>query len=59
MKVHLTFKDPNALSDIDHLNDNVDEVKETIRKFLRYDELITIEFDTNSKTATVVENNAR
>lgn len=59
MKFHLTFKDPNACSDIDGLNDNVDEVKETIRKFIRYDELVTIEFDTNSKTAIVITNETR
>ena len=71
MKFKLTFKTPNAT---DAINDQLDceynddseerkELKEAMEdvaeKFVEYDEYITIEFDTDGQTATVLPLNKR
>ena len=66
MKIRITFKTPDAVDDAINdleLDENLDEeaklevldsVTEFINKFVKYGELITVEFDTEDKTATVV-----
>lgn len=66
MKFRVTFKTPNATDAIDReleseYNVDSDEryllgvaMKELASQFIEYDECITIEFDTETKSATVV-----
>lgn len=64
MKFQLTFKTPdvlNQLSEIDFQLDlspeydsQVKECKKFVSEYLLYNEYITIEFDTEAKTATVL-----
>lgn len=64
MKVSITFKTPNAVSDaidreIDHDLDDyeaeelVEQWGEKFKKWVRYGELITVDFDLDAGTATV------
>lgn len=61
MKFNVTFKDPDALEYAiqDALNENPDANEDTLRKaagpFFDYGEYVTIEIDTDRKTATVVK----
>ena len=67
MKFTLTFKTPDVLNqatndllreEIDSFNDeetDFDKVMKTAKKFLVYDECISIEFDTDTQTAKVLE----
>lgn len=51
MKFTVTFKDPDALVKFGtrkHLFD-------ILNKYVKYGEYVTIEFDTEAKTATVIE----
>lgn len=56
MKFRLTFKTPdvtfNALENVDE--DKQEEVKELIEKYVKYDEYLTVEFDTEDKTCVPV-----
>lgn len=56
MKFKVTFKTPDAVDyAIEDLSeDEREEAKETARKFIEYDEYVVIEFDTETKTATVL-----
>ncbi len=61
MKFHVTFKDPDALDYAiqDATAENPDVDDEKLRKvassFFDYGEYVTIEIDTDKKTATVVK----
>ena len=55
MKIILTFKDPDYISDNGH-SVLTEKVKKIISKFVEFDEYIRIEIDTEKKTATVLEN---
>lgn len=61
MKIQMTFKSPdvvyNSLRDagIDP-NEPPIEVEDLLETFIKYDEYVTIEFDTEQGTATVVPN---
>ena len=57
MKIQITFKSPDALdcATANLSEDEKDEAAEVIEKFIKYDEYITIEFDTETKTARVLE----
>lgn len=69
MKIKITFKDPDGVSDA--ISDSLpprqrkddcvwwearDEVVEDLSRWIRGSERITIEFDTEAGTATVMEN---
>lgn len=56
MKFNVLFKTPDAVEySTDHLSlEEKVEAMETARKFVQYGEYITIEFDTETKTATVL-----
>lgn len=60
MKFRLTFKGPDALwhacndADID-IRDMPQELCDLSHKYLYYGEIINVEFDTDSMTATVLE----
>lgn len=56
MKFHITFKTPDAVDYAvdEHGQEFKEEIKETAQKFVRYGELVTIEFDTETQTATVL-----
>lgn len=65
MKFRITFKTPYATDAIDHIldadhNDGEEReelkavMKETANKFIEYDEYVVLEFDTETKTATVL-----
>lgn len=59
MKFRITFKDPDGVwsclkdAGIDP-NEIEQDVEDTLRKFILYREVITVEFDTESKTAEVI-----
>jgi hypothetical protein len=66
VKVSITFKTPNAVADaidqeIDHALDDyeaeelVEQWNEKFKKWVRYGELITVDFDLDAGTATVKE----
>jgi hypothetical protein len=58
MKINLTFKSPDVLSDaIDNKNLTDSEreaVEELAENFLEYGEYVTIQLDTKAKTAVVL-----
>lgn len=56
MKFTVTFKTPDAVDyAIEDLSEEErEEAKETARKFIEYGEYVRIEFDTETKTATVL-----
>lgn len=56
MKVKLTFKSPDVLEQVmNELDeDQQDELKEVADKFIKHEEYITVEIDTDTKTCTVV-----
>jgi hypothetical protein len=56
MKLHITFKTPDAVDYAvdEHGQEFKEEIKKTTNKFVRYGELVTIEFDTETQTATVL-----
>lgn len=57
MKITLTFKTPDvldyALGDISP--DKREEVKEVCEKFIKWGEVLKVEIDTGTETATVLE----
>lgn len=59
MKFYVTFKNPDALDDsfesMDLSDDEKYEIREKLEKWISYQELITIEFDLENDTATVVK----
>jgi hypothetical protein len=56
MKFSLTFKHPDVLEQIDDLEDNERlEAQTFAEKFLKYQEYLIVDFDTEAKTATVRE----
>lgn len=58
MKFSITFKTPDAIDYAvdEHGQEHEEEIKETARKFVRWGELITVEFDTETQSATVLPN---
>lgn len=54
MKLILTFKDPDYMSDNGHAV-LTEKVKKVISKFVEFDEYLRIEIDTEKKTAKVLE----
>ncbi len=57
MKFRVTFKTPDALDyalDDFPYDESREEAKEVAKQFIEYGEYITVEFDTEAKTATVV-----
>lgn len=56
MKFKLTFKTPDIIDQIEDLSEeDVAAAKETLDRFVKYNECITIEFDTESQTAIVIQ----
>lgn len=56
MKFNVTFKTPDAVyyAVDEYGQEHKEEIEETASKFVSYGEYVTIEFDTETKTATVV-----
>lgn len=58
MKIRIQFKTPDAthyaLEDVPE--EMKSEAEDLINRFVRYDEYLTVEFDTEANTAIVVEN---
>lgn len=61
MNFQLTFKTPDVLDQLreevegeDREEEQMEAAQDVIKKFLRYGESITVEFDTKTQTATVV-----
>ncbi len=61
MKLQVSFKTPDAayypLKEFkqDHCLEEFDKMENLIQKFVKYDEYVTIEFDTQSQTAKVIQ----
>jgi len=59
MKIRLTFKHPDVTFDaLESVKDDDvehDKMESTFMKFLEFEELLIVEFDTEAKTATVIE----
>jgi len=57
MKIQLTFKTPDVVDDtlVDLTSEEVALAKKVISKFVKYDEYVTIEIDTETQTAEVLE----
>ena len=53
MKFTLSFKSPDVLDQL--TEDEQEEAKKVIEKYIKWSEYISIEFDTELKTATVLE----
>ena len=58
-KFQVTFKDPDCLvtgtgKDIDYVDQLPTPARDLTKKFLEFDEYVTIEFDTTEGTAVVV-----
>lgn len=55
MKFSLTFKTPDVTDQLNDIEDAEDRAKaeSMVEKFLEYGEYITVEFDTESQSATV------
>ena len=69
MKIVLVFKTPDVLDQIDDLIDDwenesddriieVLELRRFVEKYVKHSEYIRVEFDTDNKTATVLEKGA-
>jgi hypothetical protein len=57
MKYRVTFKTNDVLDQVEEeakANEELDDLKEITRKYIKYGEYITIEFDTVSETVCVV-----
>ncbi|HWX31175.1 MAG TPA: hypothetical protein VNZ53_27520 [Steroidobacteraceae bacterium] len=54
MKVKMTFKDPDRYVHGQAGEEIPDEAAALVRRYVEFDEYVTIEFDTETKTATVV-----
>ena len=60
MQFRVSFKTPDAITDaLSHLqestdDENYEQALEFARKFVKYDEYLTVEFDTDAGTCTVV-----
>jgi hypothetical protein len=52
MKIRLNFKTPDVLDNLD--GEEAEEIQEVADKFIKYGELVTVEFDTEKKTAIVI-----
>jgi len=55
MKVSITFKTPDAVEWAVADKENEDEIREKLKKWIRYGEQIIVEFDLEKMTATVKE----
>ena len=59
MKFTVTFKTPDVLEDLDRLEDISEEERasadELVKQYVEYGEYVRIEFDTEAKTAKVLE----
>jgi len=53
MKVYLSFKTPDVIDQLDE--EEKDAAGELIKKFVEYDENITVEFDTETGTCVAVK----
>lgn len=57
MKITLTFKQPDVLDALDDAIDNLEErkrIKCIARKWVEYDEYLSVEIDTEKETCTVL-----
>lgn len=56
MKFTVTFKTPDVLqyATADATDGEQQDIKRTVAKFVKFDELVTIEFDTQAQTAVVL-----
>lgn len=58
MKLRLTFKTPNVDYPLVQWAGGpievFEEIKNLVNRFVKYDEYVTIEFDTETQTATVI-----
>jgi len=54
MKLKLTFKDPDRYVHGQPGEEIPEEAAALVRKYVEFDEYVTIEFDTEAKTAIVV-----
>jgi hypothetical protein len=57
MKVRLTFKTPDVLDDaLDEIGDAYDQlpIRNLCKRWIQYEEYITVEIDTEAKTCEVV-----
>ena len=56
MKFQLTFKTPDVLDQLHEVIDDDEQIEadQLAKKFLRYGEYITIEFDSEIQSATVL-----
>ncbi len=59
MKFTITFKTPDVLDELDRLEDISEEERsfadELVKRYVEYGEYIRVEFDTETKTAKVLE----
>jgi hypothetical protein len=58
MKLILTFKTPDILDQLEDQTNSEEEPEEAkafVKSFLTYSEYISVEFDTEAKTATVLK----
>lgn len=53
MKVQLTFKTPDVADQLS--KEEMQEFGTLIRKFVKYNEYVTIEFDSETQTVSVVD----
>jgi hypothetical protein len=61
MKFRLSFKTPDALDYLDEHDDDpegVEAKKEFAKRFIKFGELVTVEFDTKAETAVAIPINA-
>lgn len=57
MKFILMFKTPDVLDQLDAVPEDVGvEIARTVARYVKYGEYIRVEFDTETQTATVLEN---
>ncbi len=55
MKFTVTFKTPDVLqcATADDTDGELQDIEQIVAKFVKFDELVTIEFDTRAQTAVV------
>lgn len=54
MVFSLTFKTPDVIDQLAMNEEDLELAKETVEKFVEYGEYITIQFDTEEQSATVI-----
>lgn len=58
MKIQLHFKTPDVIDYAvwgQHHRINVETLKEKLKKYIKYDEQLIVEFDTETETMTIIE----